>query len=59
MYGHQTLSKCSKVVYGTPCNIYKDKRILTFEYNYGFKNFKIYNNCPKNAFLKFKKQDKK
>lgn len=50
MNGHQTLSKCFKVVYGTPCNIYKDKKTLKFEYNQGLKKFKIYNNCPKNAF---------
>ena len=29
--------------YETPCNIYSDERILKFDYNYGFKIFKIYN----------------
>ena len=23
--------------YGTPCNIYKDERILNYDYNHGFK----------------------
>ena len=45
--------------YGTPCNIFKDDRILKNDYNYGFKNFKIYNICPKNAFIKFHKRYKK
>ena len=47
--------------YGTPCNIYKDGRILKYDYmyNHSFKNFKIYNICPKNAFIKFIKRDKK
>ena len=39
--------------YGTPCNIFKDDRILKNDYNHCFKNFKIYNICPKNAFIKF------
>ena len=25
--------------YWTPCNIYKDKRILNYDYNHDFKNF--------------------
>ena len=45
--------------YGTPCNIFKDDRILKNNYNHGFKNFKIYNICPKNPFIKFHKRDKK
>ena len=45
--------------YGTPCNIYKDERILNYDYNHGFKNFKIYNICPKNAFINLFKRDKK
>ena len=45
--------------YGTPCNIFKDNRILKKNYNHGFKNFKIYNICPKNPFIKFHKRDKK
>ena len=45
--------------YGTPCNIFKDYRILKNNYNHGFKNFKIYNICPKNPFIKFHKRDKK
>ena len=44
--------------YGTPCNIYKDERILKSNYNHGFKNFKTYYICPQNAFLKFDKRDK-
>ena len=44
--------------YGTPCNIFKDDRILKNDYNRGSKNFKIYNNCPQNAFIKFHKRDK-
>ena len=39
--------------YGTPCNIFKDERILKYDYVHGFKNLKIYSICPKNAFLKF------
>ena len=45
--------------YGTPCNIFKDDRILKNDYNLSFKNFKIYNICPQNAFIKFHKRDKK
>ena len=45
--------------YGTPCNIFKDDRILKYDNNHGFKNFKIYNIRPKNAFIKFHKRDKK
>ena len=45
--------------YGTSCDIFKDDRILKIDYNNGFKNFKIYNICPQNAFLKFHKRDKK
>ena len=26
--------------YGTPCNIFKDDRVLKYDYNQGFKNFK-------------------
>ena len=40
--------------YGIPCNIYKDERIL----NYDFKIFKIYNISPQNAFIKYHKGDK-
>ena len=35
--------------YGKPYNIYKDERILKYDYNNGFENFKIYNFCQKNA----------
>ena len=45
--------------YGTPCNIYKDERILNCDYNHSYKNFKIYNICPKNAFINLYKRDKK
>ena len=45
--------------YGTPCNIFKDDRILKNDCNHGFKNFKIYYICPQNAFIKFHKKDKK
>ena len=45
--------------YGTLCNIFKDERILKYDYDHCFKNFKIYSICPKNAFLKFQKRDKK
>ena len=44
--------------YGTTCNIFKDDRILKNNYNHGFKNFKIYNICPKNPFIKFHKEIK-
>ena len=37
---------------------FKDDRILKNYYNHDFKNFKIYNICPKNAFMKFLKRDK-
>ena len=37
---------------GTPCNIFKDERILKNDYNYGFKIFKIYNICPKKCIYK-------
>ena len=37
--------------YGTPCNIFKDDRILKNYYNHGFKNFKIYNICPRMHLL--------
>ena len=33
--------------------------ILKSDYNHGFKNLKIYNICPQNAFIKFHKRDKK
>ena len=45
--------------YGTPCNIFKDDRILKNDYNHAFKNFKIYDICPQNAFIKYHKRDKK
>ena len=45
--------------YLTPCNIFKDDRILKNNYNRSFKNFKIYNFCPKNPFIKFHQRDKK
>ena len=45
--------------YGTPCNIFKDERILKNDYNHGYKNLPIYNICPQNAFIKFHKRDKK
>ena len=45
--------------YGTPCNIFKDNRILKNDYKHGFKNFKICNICPKNSFIKFHKRNKK
>ena len=44
---------------GTPFNIFKDDRILKNYYNHGFKNFKINSICPKKAFIKFHKRDKK
>ena len=40
-------------------NIFKDDSILKNDYNHGFKIFKIYNMCPKNAFVKFHRRDKK
>ena len=45
-------------MYLTPCNIYKDERILKYDYNHGFRNFKICNICPKNAFIKSHKGEK-
>ena len=45
--------------YGTPCNIFKDNRILKNDYKHGFKNFKICNICPKNSFIKYHKRNKK
>ena len=38
--------------YGTPCNIHKDGRILKYDYNHGFQNFKIYNICPQKCNYK-------
>ena len=43
--------------YGTPCNIFMDERVLKYDYDQGFKNVKIYNICPKNAFTKYHKKD--
>ena len=43
-----------KVVWDT-CNTYKEEKILKYDYNHGFKNFKIY----KYAFIKIDKGDKK
>ena len=44
--------------YVTPCNIHSDERILNYDYNHGFENFKICSNCPQNAFRKFYKKSK-
>ena len=44
---HTTTPKRRTIAYGTPCNIYKDERILKYEYSHGFKNFKIYYISPK------------
>ena len=33
--------------YGTPCDIFKDDRILKNDYNYGFEYFKILSFTPK------------
>ena len=46
--------------YGTPCNIYKDERILKYHYNHGFKDFNILNNksCTQNALIKTNKKYK-
>ena len=52
---HTTTLRRRTITYGTPCNIYKDERILNYEYNQGFKNFKIYYICPQNTFIKFHK----
>ena len=40
------------MVLDIPCNTDKDKRILKADYIHVFKNFKICNICPKNAFMK-------
>ena len=45
--------------YGTPYNIYKDERNLKSDCNHGFQNFKIYNICPQNAFVKFNEKELK
>ena len=45
--------------YETPCNVYKDERILKSDYNQGLKNFKIYNIFPQNALIQFDKGDEK
>ena len=45
--------------YGTPCNIYKDERILKYDYNHTFKTFKSITFAQKIAFIKFHKRDKK
>ena len=45
-------------LYGTPCNIFKDDRIIKHDYNHGFKIFIIYNICPQNAFIKFHREIK-
>ena len=47
-----------KVVWET-LQYYKDNRILKYDYNHGFKNFKIYKICPKYAFIKIHMGDKK
>ena len=44
--------------YRTSSNIYKEERISKFDCNDGFKNFKIYNICPPNTFIKFDKRKK-
>ena len=38
--------------YGTPCNIFKDKRILKYYYNHGSKHIKINYICPISTFIK-------
>ena len=43
---------------GTPCNIYKDERILNYDYNRGFKNFKIKTIFQQNAIIKLYKREK-
>ena len=35
----------------------KDEKILRYDYNHGFKFFKIYNIFPQNAFIKSHKGD--
>ena len=39
--------------YGTPCNIYKEERILNYEYNPGLIKLKIKAIFPQKASLKF------
>ena len=48
-----------KVVWNTLQYIYKEEMIPKSDYKYGFKKFKIYIICTKNAFLKFDKRVKK
>ena len=36
--------------YGTPCNIFKDERILKYDYGHGFKNSKPIAFAPKMRF---------
>ena len=43
--------------YGIPCNIYKDERNLKSDYNYNFKNFKIYSICSQKFIYKMDKRD--
>ena len=45
--------------YGTPCNIYKDERILNYDYDHGLKKFKIKTIFQQKASLKFYKRDEK
>ena len=45
--------------YGTPCNIYKEEKILNYDYNHGLKKMKIKTIFPQKASLKFYKRDEK
>ena len=45
--------------FATPCNFYKNESFLNYDNNHSFKIFKLYYICPKNAFIKFHKGNKK
>ena len=47
--------------FATPCNFYKNESFLNYDNNHSFKIFKLYYMyiCPKNAFIKFHKGNKK
>ena len=61
MYKDHSESKKQKhfKVVRAPCNIYKDERILSYDYNHGLKQFKIKTIFPQKASLKFYKKNEK
>ena len=61
MYKDHAESKNKNILrwYGTPCNIYKDERILNYDYNQGLTKIHIKTIFPQKASLKFYKRDEK